>query len=155
MLQSIKKWYSGRGGFTFVEVLVVITIIGLLSSVVIVGLGGFRARGRDARRLADLKSIQNALELYYSKFNQYPSTFPDDVLNAGIGVSKLPKDPSNNSEYFYSFLSSNHQGYVVSAKLDAVAGDAAFNDSDANVTISNYTGSVTSCGAPFYCVVSL
>ena len=46
--------------------------MGLLSSVVLVGLGSFRTRGRDARRIADLREVQNALELYNLKNQQYP-----------------------------------------------------------------------------------
>ena len=53
-------------GFTLVELLVVISIISILASIVIVGTNGARIRARDTRRLADVKSIQNALDLYFN-----------------------------------------------------------------------------------------
>lgn len=61
-------------GFTLIELLVVISIIGLLASVVLVSLNGARIKARDARRIADLKQITTALELYASDNGYYPST---------------------------------------------------------------------------------
>ena len=135
-------------GFTLIEVLIVISIIGLLSSVILVGLGGFRSKGRDARRLTDLKSIQNGLELYYSKFGEYPEN-TGKLTSSGIGVSKIPTDPVGGA-YLYSY-GNNRQGYVVAAKLDAATGDQIFNDSY-DGDISDYTGgTVSSCNPPIYC----
>jgi type II secretion system protein G len=61
-------------GFTLIELLVVIAIIGLLSSIILASLNGARAKARNARRQADLKELQTALELYYNDHNAYPST---------------------------------------------------------------------------------
>ena len=52
--------------FTLIELLVVIAIISLLSSVVLTSLNGARAKGRDARRLSDLKEIANAFNIAQS-----------------------------------------------------------------------------------------
>ncbi len=68
-------------GFTLVELLVVITIIGLLSSVVLASLNEARSRARDARRISDLNTIQTALALYYEDNGHYPF---HDKNNDGI-----------------------------------------------------------------------
>lgn len=60
-------------GFTLIELLVVIAIIGLLSSVILASLSSARAKSRDARRAADLRQIQLALELYYDTNRAYPN----------------------------------------------------------------------------------
>ncbi len=50
-----------RKGFTLIELLVVIAIIGILASIVLVSLNGTRAKGRDAKRVADLQQFQRAV----------------------------------------------------------------------------------------------
>lgn len=59
-------------GFTLIELLVVIAIIGLLASIVLVSLNSARTKARDARRIADLGQIKNALELYMQDNKVYP-----------------------------------------------------------------------------------
>lgn len=61
-----------KRGFTLIELLVVIAIIGLLSTLAVVALNNARAKSRDAKRIADIKQIQTALELYYNECNGYP-----------------------------------------------------------------------------------
>ena len=59
-------------GFTLIELLVVISIIGLLSSIIFVGLNSTRAKARDAKRLASIRQVQTALEMYYDANGLYP-----------------------------------------------------------------------------------
>ena len=104
-----------RSGFTLIELLTVVAIIGILASIVLVGLGGFRARGRDTRRIADLRQIQNALELYYLRNNTYPDSLNN--LTEVSGIDKIPTDPSTNNPYDY-VVDSNKQVYVLRALLE-------------------------------------
>jgi len=59
-------------GFTLIELLVVIAIIGILSTLAVVALNSARQKSRDSKRVADIKQIQTALELYYSDKHGYP-----------------------------------------------------------------------------------
>lgn len=59
-------------GFTLIELLVVIAIIGLLSTLAVVALNSARQRSRDAKRVADIRQFQTALELGFSETNDYP-----------------------------------------------------------------------------------
>lgn len=113
--------HKNNRGFTLIEVLIVVFIIGLLASVVLVGLGAFRQRGRDARRIADLRSTQNGLELYYSKNGLYPAssdwtTLKNELTGAGIGVNNIPNDPSGGSTAYQ--YGSDGQSYVLWAHLE-------------------------------------
>jgi len=89
---------KNQQGFTLIELLVVIAIIGLLSTLSIVALNQARARSRDARRLADIKQIQTALEMYYNDLNTYPAsiTAGTQIVNAStsaVYMDIVPKPP--------------------------------------------------------------
>ncbi|MFH1780388.1 MAG: type II secretion system protein [Candidatus Nealsonbacteria bacterium] len=102
-----------KKGFTLIELLVVIAIIGILSSVVLVSMQGARAKARDARRLQDMKQIVTALQLYFNKYERYPSISGDgccdgwdqgpcgtDVFIGALtteGFLKTPVDPSGGT----------------------------------------------------------
>lgn len=117
-------------GFTLLELLVVMVIVGLLSAI---GLGGFMSsqkKGRDTRRKADLQAIQSGLELYYNDFNEYPESGAGNTIdgcdgatcawnsiwqkNGSIYMVQLPSDPGGNT-YFYS---STGVGYQLYARLE-------------------------------------
>lgn len=73
---------KNKKGFTLIELLVVIAIIGLLSTLAVVALSSARTRARDSKRVADMKQLQTAMELYYSDNAAYPTT-----CTAGTKVS--------------------------------------------------------------------
>ena len=62
-----------KSAFTLIELLVVIAIIGLLATLSIIALNNARAKSRDAKRLADAKQFQTAMELYFNAAGHYPS----------------------------------------------------------------------------------
>ncbi len=61
-------------GFTVVELLVSIAIIGLLSAVVFASFSQAQKKARIARRVSDLKQVQTALAYYYAVNKSYPNT---------------------------------------------------------------------------------
>ncbi len=82
---------NNRQGFTLIEMLVVVAIIGLLSSVVVVGLSGARQKARDAKRLADIQQIMNSAEVQFG-VTGYPLTLAP--MTAGKGPQ--------GEDYFYA-----------------------------------------------------
>ena len=66
-----------KNGFTLVEVMVVVVIISLLSTVIFFAVDKARAAGRDTARIAAISQLQIALKLYYEKHSSYPSATSD------------------------------------------------------------------------------
>lgn len=77
-----------RSGFTLIELLVVISIIGVLSAIGLSTFSGAQKKARDARRRADLKQIQNAMEQYYINYGTYNIWYWDSPM--------LPYLPNNS-----------------------------------------------------------
>jgi type II secretory pathway pseudopilin PulG len=65
---------QGRSfGFSTVEIMVVVSIIGILSTISIYGLSEVRAKSRDAERQAELRLLEGAVERYKMKYGEYPT----------------------------------------------------------------------------------
>ena len=69
-----------RRAFTLIELLVVISIIGLLSTIAIVSMNSARSKARDTKRMADIKQIITAMQLYFDTNGTYPNTGSTGIL---------------------------------------------------------------------------
>lgn len=135
-------------GFTLIELLVVIAIIGLLASIVMASLGSSRSKGRDAARISEIKQIKYALELYYDKFNQYPTCLTaggscTTLLSTSGFMPRIPTDPSNGIGYTYAATGSGATctGYHLGVSLENKTSLTLTTDSDALSTVGICTGS--------------
>lgn len=109
-IKAVKsQLFNRRAGFTLIEMLVVVAVVGLLSSAVLVGLEDARERARDARRIADLRSVQNGLEVFYSNNRFYPRDAYDEVEES------LPNDPQGGE---YKYIRKSPDSYIVGACLE-------------------------------------
>jgi len=156
-----------RKGFTLIELLVVIAIIGILASVVLASLNTARRKSRDARRIADLKQIQLALELFFDSNREYPDTVAG-LVSTYIPVE--PRDPSSAASYPYDNVVDSAGAscaiatgaclyYHIGANLEedcntgtgvgataCTGGNPALN-SDRDVTMGGFAGASTDCVA--------
>jgi prepilin-type N-terminal cleavage/methylation domain-containing protein len=69
-------------GFSLIELMVVISIIGFLASIVLIALAGGRQKARDTKRLGDMTETVKALELFFLSNRGYP----DAVISGGTQV---------------------------------------------------------------------
>lgn len=69
-------------GFTLIEVLVVMVIIGILVSILLPNVVGLRNRARDNRIKSELSQLKTALQMYYSDFQKFPEAGTD--ANSGL-----------------------------------------------------------------------
>ncbi|MEA3273262.1 MAG: type II secretion system protein [Patescibacteria group bacterium] len=66
---KIKK---GKKGFTLIETLIVVAIIGILATLMLVSYAHSLKKGRDARRVSDIESVKLACNMYADKTGGYP-----------------------------------------------------------------------------------
>lgn len=76
-----------RHGFTIVELLIVIVVIGILAAITIVSFNGVQQKARDTERKSDIGQFHKALELFYAENNYYPSV--NDVLSTSFRTNTL------------------------------------------------------------------
>jgi prepilin-type N-terminal cleavage/methylation domain-containing protein len=100
-----------QSGFTIVELLIVIVVIGILAAITIVAYMGIQNRARAATVSSDLANAAEALELHGVDTNTYPATLEE--ANSGQGVKA-----SNGTTYQYS---SSGATYCVTATNGTVS----------------------------------
>lgn len=159
---------TGRG-FTLVELLVVMAILGVLVTLIA---GGFRTaqmRGRDAARKSDLGQIASAFELFQSDYKTYPAvnsdgkilacpydpitktgddcSWGDDIMSDGktTYMTKVPEDPTSGQEYVYVSPGTGNKKFQLFARLE--------NPNDQNCLEGDCANSpvAVTCGSGLVC----
>ncbi|MFK7955891.1 MAG: type II secretion system major pseudopilin GspG [Lysobacterales bacterium] len=122
-------------GFTLIEILVVVVIIGILSTVVVLNVGGVTEDSRKTAAESDIATLEQALEIYKLQNAFYPSTQqglqalvsrpggqPEPRSYAAGGyIKRLPKDPWGN-DYLYANPGSRSAVDVYSLGADGQPG---------------------------------
>jgi len=107
---SLKK--GGNSGFTLMELLVVVIIIGILTMVSASSYRTAQIKARDTERKASLDAVSKSLMMYYNDKGVFPGTFVfgneatgfvDPQNTEIIYMRKTPEDPKNEGDYVYKY----------------------------------------------------
>ena len=117
-----KNFYLNKFGFTLIELLITISIISLLFGVVLTSSNALRSASGDAKRKADLASIQSALQNYYADQNYYPRSAGNTASSGTPSFILHGASPSQNltsSIGTGNTIPSSVKTYMKSIPLDA------------------------------------
>lgn len=113
---------SFQAGFTFVELLVVITIIGVIFASAIVAYGSITIRSRDVRRRSDIEAIRQSLEMCRSLTGSYPLSIATNVSCSDSGpilMTTIPTDPKPSVTCVYTYNRLTATTYTLTACQEA------------------------------------
>lgn len=94
----MKKIYSRQAGFTLLELLVVIGIIGILVGIGSIAYSSAQTRARDSRRRGDIEAISKSLEQYYAVNITYPLSSSCAGFETYL-AGREPTDPKTGDAY--------------------------------------------------------
>jgi len=98
MLKHFTKINSTKNvGYTLVEMVVVIGIMGVLTAIIYSSFDASKVQSRDQKRVSDISAIQIALEQYFQKNGIYPETL-NGLVSAKF-MSSIPTDPITSLDY--------------------------------------------------------
>ncbi len=103
-----------KQGFTFIEILVVTVLIGVLAALIVVSYTYSLRNSRDARRKADLQNLQVALEAYKQAYGTYPPALSELLPDY---INQQPLDPKTGAGYTYEYNSATGT-YTIEAALE-------------------------------------
>ena len=132
--QKNKRSNNKQQGFTLIEILVVVAIIGILASIIVPKLTSKVGYARTQKAHHDIKTLSSTLKLYKLDKFTYPSTSEGLSVLVGNYLDKLPRDPWNRRYLYLSPGSHRTQSFdLYSYGADGVAGG-----NDENKDVNNW-----------------
>ena len=158
-----------KGGFTLIELMVVIAIIAILSGIILASFSAAKAKSRDGQRISDTAQIQLALAGYFNQCNAYPSslTIPSGSttdpgcpsgVNLGTFISKIPTPPTgaNQANYVYLTATSNSiiDDYMLEATLEgnSTVSSESLSGVPSDISAANGSSANYTCTGVQYCL---
>jgi len=149
------KVWAHKNGFTIIELLVSIVVIGILVTIMVVSYTGIQQRARDSERGSDMTQIKVAIEKYHAEKGGYPDVCPSgdgvdcpaSALSSALApyLTAIPHDPRNTADsatdYRYVRGAPTTDSYGLLASYEAKAACKTGQ----NVNTSWWTASILVC----------
>jgi general secretion pathway protein G len=139
MIKALRMWVAQQDrksmrrrpkGMTLVEIMVVITIIGLITAAVAVAVMPKLGEARTSRAQSDVKQIENALDLYKMKKGSYPDTAQG--IRALVETGNLKEAPLDPWGEPYIYMLEGNKPLVMSYGADKQAGGSGEDEDVSN-----------------------
>ncbi len=135
-----------KNGFTLLELLVVVSIMGILIAMGSAAFATAQKKSRDGRRRADIKAMQDGFEQYNASHSSAYATCNAMFADTTIFPAGQPRDPKGTSPYVYTCNApSGSYSYCACARLEGGGGNATFTD----------CSGLGSSSGDYYCLVNL
>lgn len=123
-MNSLKSFLKKDKGFTIVELLIVIVVIGILATLVIVTFTGIQQRARNTVRQTEINAIQSHVEAFYAQNGYYPTlAHMNDATWRATNVKGLDpdalQDPKGSAQTLIAAAAANSYAYDVETAADA------------------------------------
>lgn len=107
---------SARHGFTIVELLIVIVVIGILAAITIVAYNGVQAKANDAAVMSDLNGLAKKIEMYRATNGDYPNSNQLTQLDFKVASRNYATQPTTTFNLVYCFNQTTLASYAVTAQ---------------------------------------
>lgn len=114
---------NNKRGFTLIEMLVVVSLIGILAAIALISFSSVQKQARDTTRKSDLKQYQTSIENYSNKNNGNYLVSASTVLSTGavctsLAIGTCPPDPKDVAPLQYRYISDG-VNYVIWGALES------------------------------------
>lgn len=157
----MKRFWKKEKGFTLIELLIVVAIIGIVAGIAIPRFLGARTVARVTRAFADMRTIADGLEMYFTAENKYP-TLADGVTDLATAtgldtyITSIPEDQFADGGAFryYSSGTPATMWLIVSngpdLSADIAAADIDFDDNPVGGELGGPNGVIPSGDDTYY-----
>jgi type IV pilus assembly protein PilA len=108
----MKKFHNRKGGFTLIELMIVVAIIGILAAIAIPNFLRFQLKAKSSEGKTNLAAIRTAEESYYSEFGVYVSALATPAAYGKNQKVVFDNDDTNGGNAGYDRLGWSPEGYV-------------------------------------------
>jgi general secretion pathway protein G len=134
---------KSRRGFTFIEVMIVVVIIGLLAAAVTISTRHFVDKAKENRARTDLSTFKSAIDAFYAENGRYPTNDEGLAILAPKYIDRVHNDPWGRS-YQYNEPGRNSPFEVLCLGKDGKEGDSNISSDDLDIATASESSKATS-----------